>query len=245
MLPKITVITGASSGIGESVCSEFINKGYKVYGISRTQPKLTSKLFKWIKTDLYKPNEIKNIKSKIKEDNISFLINCAGTAKEKLAIEYSEKDFDLTFDLNFKAPIYLTQSFKTKLQGGTIINISSTSDRIPEKMYSLYCASKTALNLFFDSLSLEEKNIKIINILPDYVDTPLLRKVIGRDKNFDWSIPLKSQQIAKAIIQIITRQEVISGSQIIIASNKLKSSFNNHEKLWGFNVDTKKLSNLN
>ena len=243
MLPKIAIITGSSSGIGESVCSEFIKKGYKVYCISRTKPKCTSTLFIWIKTDLYKPSEIRKINNKIKENKIDLLINCAGTAKEKLALDYSEKDFDFTFDLNFKAPIYLTQTLKTKLQGGTIINISSTSDRIPEKKYALYCASKTALNLFFDSLALEEKEIKIINILPDYVNTPLLRKVIG-DKNFDWSIPLKPQEIAEAFIQVITKQEIISGTQIIIASNKLKFSFEDREKLWGYNVDSKTLFKL-
>ena len=161
---KIAVITGSSYGLGLSITKLLLSNDFKVYGISRSEPPIKNSNFVWIKADLLNDNDLKNVSDKIKEEKIDLLVNNAGTAILESSLNLIEKNFDFTFDLNFKAPIKLASLLKYKIQDGLIINISSNSDRFAQKDYGLYSASKAALNIYFDTIAVENKNIKTSNI---------------------------------------------------------------------------------
>lgn len=241
---KTVVITGTSSGIGKALALSLLQKDFKVYGISRSNPQIDNPMFFWIQMDLTNYQEISLLKDKIAEEHIDILINNAGIAFEKPALEFSSVSFDQIFDLNFKAPIIVSQQLISKLQNGLIINISSISDRIPGEGFALYCASKAALNVYFDATAMEHKELKVINILPDYVDTPLLRK-LQNNAPFDWNQTIKPKQIADFVVSIIENNVSIpSSSRIIIINNALKEDLDYKEVLWAYNTDTKKLEKL-
>src|SRR3990167_5919839 len=170
---KVAVVTGGSYGIGKSICEALLKNNFKVYGISRTKPSAQNNNFIWIKADLYNYIDIKSLADKIDEKKLDLLVNNAGTYVEELALNFSQGNFHKIFDLNFIAPICITKTLSKKLNNGLVINISSTSDRFAEEGSGLYCSSKSALNIFFDAFAIENKNIKVLNILPDYIDTPL------------------------------------------------------------------------
>ena len=182
---KIAVVSGASHGLGKKISEKLLEKNFKVYGISRTDPKFSNSQFSWIKLDLTDSAEIAAIPEKIIEEKIDLLVNNAGTALLRKTLDYTDDDFEKTFGLNFKSPIKLTTVLFQKLKGGLIINISSISDRYPDPDYGLYGSSKAALNLFFETMATENREVKIINLLPSYIDTPLQHQ-LNDDKSFDW-----------------------------------------------------------
>lgn len=244
---KTAIVTGSSYGIGYSVTSKLLDEDYKVYGISRSETKIDNDNFIWLKCDLYNQEEIKETTKLIKEEKIDLLINNAGTAFKLKSLDLTNEDFYKMFDLNFKAPIYLTTVLKNKLGGGLIINTSSTSDRWTGIDYGLYSASKAALTIFFDAITLENKDLKIINMLPSYVDTPLQHKLNDNDKDddFEWTNAMDVDEVADAYIKIVkTHDNYPNCSKIMIVSNKLIDDTEDPEKLYYYNVDTEEFKKL-
>lgn len=241
---KIAVVTGASSGIGKSVAVSLLKENYKVYGISRSDPDISQQNFTWLQMNLTNSQEIDLLKNKIAEDHIDVLINNAGIAYEKPSLSPTLEVFETIFNLNFKASILVTSNLIDKLKNSLVINISSISDRIPGEGFALYCSSKAALNSYFDVVALEHKELKVINILPDYVDTPLLRK-LQNVVDFDWNQTLKPGEIAEFLINTINNHgQIPSGSRIIIINEALKEDLDYKETHWVYNTDTKNLARL-
>ncbi len=241
---KIAVVTGASYGLGDEISNRLITLGFKVYGLSRTEPKIKHKQFIWIQADLLNDSQMPSVLAQIKEDKIDILVNNAGVAFFKKTLEYTDKDFDRMFGLNFKAHVKITQQLFAKLTGGLIITISSLSDRYPDPMFGLYGSSKTALNIFFETMAAENTNVKIINILPSYVDTPM-QHGLHDNTNFDWSICMKPIDIANAIENVITNvQKIESGSRIIVEKTPGENAPYNPEKLWVYSALNKVLNKI-
>lgn len=244
---KIAVVTGSSYGLGLSISNLLLSNNFKVYGISRSETKVNNPNFVWIKIDLLKDNDLKNIVNNINEDKIDLLINNAGTAILEQALELTDDSFNLAFGLNFKAPVKLTSLLKDKLNGSTIINISSNSDRFAQNNYGLYSASKAALNIYFDTIAVENENIKVFNILPSYIDTPLQHKLNddGKDKEFTWDMAMDSDKVAKSVLKLFeNRDDYLTSSRIMIVSNKLIDDTVDPEKLYCYNIDTEEFKKI-
>ena len=234
---KTAVVTGTSYGIGFEVAKKLLNIGYKVYGVSRTETKIDNNNFVWIKCDLYKKEEIENILEFITDGKIDLLVNNAGTHFEENFNDFKLSSFSKMFELNFLSAIYITNLLINKLSLEKIINISSTSDRFVEPGSGLYCASKASLDLFFEALSMEQENIKVIHILPNYVDTPLQRSM-KHDDDFDWEQCVSSEKVAKVVVKVANNEiEVATNSKIIILNNKSLDAVEDPEKLYSYNVD--------
>lgn len=82
---------------------------------------------------------------------IDLLVNNAGVALLKPFLEATSEDFDLTFDVNVKAVMNVSQIvaknlIKRKLSG-SIVNLSSQASEAALKDHSVYCASKGALQM--------------------------------------------------------------------------------------------------
>lgn len=241
---KTAVVTGSSYGIGYSVTSKLLDEGYKVYGISRSETKIDNDNFVWLKCDLYNQDEIKESTKLIKEEKIELLINNAGTHFEERGSDFSTDSFKKMFDLNFVSPILLSKYLVNKLEAGSIINISSTSDRFAEAGSGLYCASKSALNMFFEAFSMENSRIKVIHLLPNYVDTPLQRSM-KHDVNFDWGQCVSSDDVADTIIKIMKDEiDLETNTKVIVLNNESLDAIEDPEKLYCFNVDTKEVKKL-
>lgn len=237
---KIAVVTGTSYGLGKSICEELLKNDFKVYGISRTKPPLNHIQFAWIKADLTNTSDINFIGTSIQEDHIDLLVNNAGHVFPLKTLDYTDDDFETMFGLNFKAPIKITCELFPKLDKGLIINISSDSDRFPDPDLALYGSSKAALNIFFETMAAENKNVKIINVLPTYIDTPFLRTFIS-DEDFDWKKSMKPEDVAEALLGVIKNKNTIeSGSRIMIIKQEHADGIYNPEKLWIYTTKNKK-----
>ena len=147
--------------------------------------------------------------------------------------------------LNFIVPIQLTQSLLKKISNSTVINISSLSDRIPENSVAMYCASKAALNIYFDSISTKYNEIRILHILPSYVDTPLLHRLVDEEGwEIEWNKVLKPDHIADLVVRLLGKSDVPNNSKIMALTNYLLEDRDFKEKLFVYNADDKSLEKI-
>lgn len=245
------LVTGSSYGIGRAVAEMFLKTGDNVIGISRKPGTITNPRYTHVCADLSRKADIEKLVDNI-SGRIDVLINNAGTAIARAGLEWSEEIFQKIFNLNFIAPITLLEAGRQNLaENAVIINISSISDRIYGPGFALYSASKAALNAYFGTLSLEYPSWKIISLLPSCVDTPLLRGPHPDQKNFyennnvDFSSLLTTNDIARCIAVVIENKENIpSGSRVIVINDDLKDDAKNPENLFVWNATGQSLDRI-
>ena len=242
---KTAIVTGVSYGIGEAIAKALLGAGWKVYGLSRSKPKLAAEHFVWLECDLAKSEQLAACVAQVSEPAIDALVSNAGVIVVEQATEVSEESYRKTFDVNVLAPMLLVAALREKIKTASIISVSSVSDRLPEADIALYCSSKAANTLYFNALAAELKDAKVITLLPDYVETPMLHSTMDAETSFDWRVTIKPDDIGKLSLGIIDGSvQVESGANVIIVTEKLKQDAESVEKLYCFNTDSGELRRL-
>lgn len=179
---KTIIITGASSGIGRETVKYFSKKGWNVAATMRN-PSAETELIKLPNVTLYKldvtsnesiNNAIEQIWTKYK--HIDVVVNNAGYGLIGTFEGATDEQIYNQFNTNVFGLMRVTRATlpHLRLQGfGRIINISSIAGVISLPLYSLYNASKFAIEGFSESLHYELKqfNIKVKLIEPGPIDT--------------------------------------------------------------------------
>ena len=172
-MTKVVLVTGGSSGIGKSICEFLTDKGYKVYGTSRSPEKYPEKAFSLLPLDVLNEKSIQECVQTIisLEGNIDVLINNAGAGITGPIEETPEEEINKNFDTNFFGPIRVIKSVlpqMRKQKSGLIINITSIAGYMGLPYRGVYSASKSALEIITEAFSMELKdfNIKMTNLAP-------------------------------------------------------------------------------
>ena len=141
-----------------------------------------------LKCDLSDEHEVAQTIQKCLDfhQDINLLINNAGVQYnyQWLDTPYPNQLVEKEFRINLLSPLQLIEGLlpilKTKDEAG-IINVSSVLAVVPKQSAPVYCASKAALHIFSKALryQLENSSIKVFEILPPLVDTPM---TAGRGK---------------------------------------------------------------
>lgn len=179
---KTILITGAGSGIGLAIAQSLKNKGYRVFGTSRSPEKYTDKFdFELLPLDITSIASIQNCISLLVEKaaTIDVLINNAGIVVVGSAEETNIELAVQQFDTNFWGAVNMTKAvlpIMRKQRSGKIITIGSLAGLIGVPFESYYAASKHAIEGFFKSLRFEVKsfNIKVSVIEPGFFKTNLM-----------------------------------------------------------------------
>jgi 2-C-methyl-D-erythritol 4-phosphate cytidylyltransferase len=191
---KIFAVTGASGGIGQSLCQELKQLGAKTIEISQTASSLQA--------DLTNYQETEKIFQSIAETHgeIDGLINSIGTFQVKDFSFLSEEEIQKTIASNLTSTIYCCKHAQIK-KGGHIINISSSSYSRGRKECLIYSAAKAAVVNFTQGLAATKPDLFVNVIVPQRTDSPLRRAAFPlEDKN---SL-LQPDEIAKKISQLLT-----------------------------------------
>jgi dehydrogenase/reductase SDR family protein 7B len=184
---KIAWITGASSGIGEALVYELVNRGATVIissndtpGLERVKAACPDKSAKVIcvPLDLSETSEISDVvEHQMKTlGRIDILLNIAGISQRGRIDETPLWLDRKIFEINYFGTIALTKAvlpYMINQKSGYIAATSSISGRFGFPLRSAYSASKQALHGFFETLYLENKknNIKTSVIIPGRVRT--------------------------------------------------------------------------
>jgi dehydrogenase/reductase SDR family member 7B len=186
---KVVWITGASSGIGESLVYEFVRRGARVIASSNDVAGLDrvkkicgnkSEMVECVPFDLSDTTGIEEIADRQvnKFGTIDYLLNIGGIS-QRARIDETPLWLDRKiFEINYFGTIALTKAilpYMIRQKSGHILATSSISGRFGFPLRSAYSASKQALHGFFETLYLENKksNIRTSVIIPGRVNTSI------------------------------------------------------------------------
>ena len=205
-MEKVALITGASKGLGFETAYQLGVKGYTVIVAARTQQKSNETAEKLkskglhavgMQLDVVNDNDVDNLSKSINEHfgKLDVLVNNAGVqldfpgfmpgnSTETVSMDILKQ----TFEINYFAPIALTQKLLPLLKkstAGRIVNVSSIMGSLAlhadsnSPIYGIkllaYNSSKTALNQFTLHLAeaIKDSPIKVNSAHPGWVKTDL------------------------------------------------------------------------
>lgn len=184
---KVIIVTGSSKGIGKETALLLAKNGAKVvinHSNSEKEAKETvaqivangGSAFSF-KADVSKKKEVTALFDATLEayGKIDVLVNNAGTMVSKLLKNSSEDDFSTLFNVNVKGVFNTLQEASSKLaDNGIIINFSSSTAKLMLPTYSLYSATKAAVEQMTRVFSKEiGRGISVNAIAPGATETDM------------------------------------------------------------------------
>jgi NAD(P)-dependent dehydrogenase (short-subunit alcohol dehydrogenase family) len=225
---EIVLITGASQGLGRQFARVLSAHGAAVALAARQTAKLKS-LEDEIKTKggraaavAMDVTDTASITSAIDAAEaalgpVTVLINNAGIAVEKPAIEQTEEDWDAVIGANLKGAYFTATEIARRMiarkQDGNIVNIASVLGFGVMKFLSPYTISKAGIVQATKVMALElaGSRIRVNALAPGYIDTEM---------NHDfWATPA-GEKLTKRIPQRrVGRESDLDGAILLLASN--------------------------
>ena len=200
-MSKNILITGCSSGLGLALTNLYLQKGFKVYGISRTKPKIQNDNFIYKEFDLA---NIEQIKPSLQEfiQNIHDIeivyLNAGMLGEIKASVDLEVSQLKEVYELNVYANKKLLDIFST-INVNNIIAISSGASVNGSKGWASYSLSKAGVNMLINLYAKELLNTKLLAVAPGVIETPMtdyIRFDIN-DEEFPSAKRLKESHIQK------------------------------------------------
>ncbi|GJN87663.1 hypothetical protein Rhopal_000618-T1 [Rhodotorula paludigena] len=162
---EIVVITGGAGGLGTAVANRLVARGTKVVVLDvapLSGPETPG--LSYYQVDLSSADAVKAVARKVQDKvgHPSVLINMAGVVRATSILEMTERDVDLTYDINVKAHYWTVQAFLPHMiqEGhGHVITISSSTAYIAAATGVAYCSSKVAALSFHEGLTEELRHL--------------------------------------------------------------------------------------
>ena len=188
---KVALVTGSSSGIGQSIAIRLAAEGATLVVDYVGNPDGANATKATIETAGGKAIALQGDVSRITDTQglidqtyaqlgrCDILVNNAGVERHAPFCDVTEADYDFVLDVNLKGAFFLAQAFVRRLRDvklpGRIINISSVHEDLVFPNFSTYCASKGALRMLMRDLAVElgPLGITVNNIAPGAIGTPI------------------------------------------------------------------------
>lgn len=196
---KVCWVTGAGSGIGAALSEQLVKEGAtvilsgrKVDKLHQIQQKIDSDTNNTIiqVLDLAQSENFDSILQKLSIEigGIDYLINNAGISQRSKAIETEENVLRKLMEVNFFGTIALTKAVLKNMvaqQKGHITCISSLAGKFGFPLRAGYCATKHALQGYFETLRTEiaDNNISVLMVSPGLINTEISKNALLADGN--------------------------------------------------------------
>ncbi len=178
--PKVALVTGASSGIGQATASLLAQHGYEVFGTSRQPAQHSADGFTLLPLDINSEESVQRCVQEVltRAKRIDLLVNNAGYNQIGAIEENSVADAQTQFDTNVFGTLRMIQAVLPTMRqqgSGQIVNVSSVVGLTAVPYAGLYSASKFALEGLIDALRSEvaQFNIKVSLVEPGPIKTNL------------------------------------------------------------------------
>jgi len=192
---KVTIITGASAGIGLTTARRFAATGAKLVLIARSADKLAALAEELrgqghdalpLPADMRDPAAVDRMieQAFAHYGRIDILINNAGQAAAGTVAQVRPDDYRQIIELNLFGSLYAMQAAIPKMRqggGGLIINISSMVSKMHIPGLAAYASTKSALNMLSDTARVElaPDNIRVITVYPRLTATDFGKNSLG------------------------------------------------------------------
>lgn len=205
---KVSVVTGAGSGMGRYLALNLAQEGSDVVICDINQKALneTKDLIKAynvscssLNLDLREKNNIDTLVEKTISNHgkVDLLFNNAGVVTASPFLEMKESDWDWCNDLNYNSLVYCSRAFLPHLmkeKESALVNTSSIFGIITTPNNTVYHATKFAVRGFTESLAMELRDdpIQINCVYPGHIGTNIVL-----DARFKKEILLTNGEYAK------------------------------------------------
>ncbi|MCF2501348.1 SDR family oxidoreductase [Dyadobacter chenhuakuii] len=191
LIDKVILVTGASRGIGAAIARALAAAGAKVIvnyaGSQQAADQTVSEITSHggeaiaIRADVSSAADVKTLfdTAIALYGKIDVLVNNAGIMITKLLKDTTDEDFTRQFDINVRGTFNTMREAATRLSDkGSIINFSSSVNRIILPTYSTYVATKAAVEQLTRVFSKEvgARGINVNSISPGPTNTELFTK---------------------------------------------------------------------
>jgi meso-butanediol dehydrogenase/(S,S)-butanediol dehydrogenase/diacetyl reductase len=212
---KITLITGASSGIGRACALRFAHEGATLVLVdvnAAAADALVGEIRRvggaatFVHADIGRREENdRAIDECVRlHGRIDILVCNAGVTLPKLVTESSDDEIERVFAVNLLGPIYATRRAIPLMLahgGGTILINASKTGLVAQADSPVYCATKGGAVMFAKALAIDyaTRGIRVNALCPGVIDTPMLREFANAmpDPDAAWSRYAASQPMGR------------------------------------------------
>ena len=164
---KVAIVTGGANGIGKCIADEFHSLGAHVHVIDKQEGN-------HFVGDISQKEVIESFVAEIlnSHDKVDYIINNALPLMKGLD-ECSYEEFQYALSVGVTAPFYLTKLLAPHLaEGASIVNISSSRDRMSQPQTESYTAAKGGIASLTHALAVSlAGRARVNSISPGWIDT--------------------------------------------------------------------------
>jgi NAD(P)-dependent dehydrogenase (short-subunit alcohol dehydrogenase family) len=176
---RTAVVTGASSGIGETVAAELAAAGFRVFGATRRAPTHRHSGVEHVPIDVDDDGSVQAGVATILAEagRIDVLVNNAGYLCAGAIEEVPVTDAKAQFETNYFGVVRMTVAVLPTMRArarGHIITVSSLAGLVPVPFWGHYNASKFAIEGLMETLRHEVRpfGIRVAMVEPGAIKTP-------------------------------------------------------------------------
>jgi NADP-dependent 3-hydroxy acid dehydrogenase YdfG len=230
---KTAIITGASSGIGESTARLLAKHKCKVVLAARREDRLNSLAAELgegtlaVPTDVTDPAACQELVSQAvgNFDSVDILVANAGLGLYASIAEADPEDWRRMFEVNVLGVLYVTRAavrYMLDRGSGDVIFVSSLAGRrVPRADGTVYAATKHALTAVAEGLRMEvhKEGIRVITVEPGLVRTEFPDSSYPSAREYyaqrEYS-PLEAEDIAGAVLYAVEQPPRVSVNEILL-----------------------------
>ncbi len=233
---KVSLVTGASQGIGAAIATELAGCGAEVVLVDIQEEKLkevanrirqAKGVASFYKADISELEQVQKTVGEVLEKHrkIDHLVNNAGITRDNLLLRMKEEEWTAVLDVNLKGVFNLSKAIIRHMMGnryGRIVNISSVVGLMGNPGQTNYAASKAGVIGFTKALAREvaSRGITVNAVAPGYITTPMTEALPEAiKKNFIDLIPVKRfgtpEEVAQTVKFLLRDEAAYITGQVI------------------------------
>jgi NAD(P)-dependent dehydrogenase (short-subunit alcohol dehydrogenase family) len=228
---KVTVITGAASGIGLATARRFGLEGAIIVAADVLEVSdacrevlQTGVTGRFYQADVSKAEQVERLFDEVVTSfgRLDVLVNNAGIGLSKRITDTTEADWDRLMDVNLKGVYLCARAAIPVMQrqgGGTIVNVASELGLVGGSEIAAYCASKGGVVQLTRAMAVDhcQDGIRVNCVCPGPVATPLLECIIeGSSK----PAQERTSIAEKTLLKRVGRPEEIANVILFLASDE-------------------------